>query len=158
MIVFSGKLDKDTKKHIYKNLCKIIPFAVLSADIPFAFVVIAAWETGFIDFFYIVLSVVLLFNLLLFIPQVFYPPKAMDKTYPYRITIDNDNIFVYCEKCWFSKKTADIKKIVDYSTFYQFKFYFPRSQMYFVCQKDLITEGTIEEFEETFKDVIIRKK
>ncbi len=36
-------------------------------------------------------------------------------------------------------------------------FYLPNFNRRFICQKDLITEGTIEEFEEIFKDKIVRK-
>lgn len=51
----------------------------------------------------------------------------------------------------------DIKKIIDYGEFYKIVFYFPSMNSRFICQKDLITQGSIEEFEERFSDKIIRK-
>ena len=36
-------------------------------------------------------------------------------------------------------------------TWYKIKFNL-KFNMYFVCQKDLLVEGTLEEFEEIFKD------
>ena len=45
----------------------------------------------------------------------------------------------------------------DYGECYYFKFNFGERDRFFVCQKSLLTEGTIEEFEELFEDVIVRK-
>ena len=41
--------------------------------------------------------------------------------------------------------------------FYEFKFYGLAGSMFFICQKDLIVEGSIEEFEKLFEDKIVRK-
>ena len=40
--------------------------------------------------------------------------------------------------------------------FYVIKFYIPEQCINCVCQKDLIVEGTIEQFEEMFKDKIVQ--
>ena len=52
----------------------------------------------------------------------------------------------------------DIKKIVDYGDWYKIYFYFPHKSNAFICQKDLITQGTIEEFEEMFAGYIVKKQ
>ena len=50
-----------------------------------------------------------------------------------------------------------------YSAFSQTKYYkiffiFPYKSQRFVCQKDLLVQGTIEEFEAVFEGKIVRKK
>ena len=52
----------------------------------------------------------------------------------------------------------DIKKIVDYGDWYKIYFYFPHKSNAFICQKDLIMQGTIEEFEEMFAGYIVKKQ
>jgi len=56
-----------------------------------------------------------------------------------------------------SVNIRDIKEIWDMGTFYAVIFYFPNMDRRFVCQKDLIVEGTIEEFEKLFENKIVRK-
>ena len=51
-----------------------------------------------------------------------------------------------------------MKKIIDEGDWYQIIFYFPHKVGDCICQKDLITQGSIGEFEEMLKGLIIRKK
>ena len=52
---------------------------------------------------------------------------------------------------------SDVKVVVDWGEWYDIIFYFPYKSVGFICQKDLIVEGTIEEFEKLFEGKIIRK-
>ena len=56
-----------------------------------------------------------------------------------------------------TRKVSHSSKIIDFEDCYYFHFCFPHKDCRFLCQKDLITEGTIEEFENLFKDKIIKK-
>lgn len=69
-------------------------------------------------------------------------------------TIETVGIGELSYKC---KNIQDIKEIWDMGTFYAVIFYFPNMDRRFICQKDLIVEGTIEEFEQLFEDKIVRK-
>ena len=87
------------------------------------------------------------------------PLNAHKESEPEQIIINNDSIETtgraeYCHK---KVNLYDIKSVIDYGLYYVFVFYFPNLDRRFICQKDLITEGTIEEFEEIFKDKIVRK-
>lgn len=53
-----------------------------------------------------------------------------------------------------SYKISNVKKIVDYGDSYGIIFYHQIINIF--CQKDLLTEGTIEEFEELFEGKIIK--
>ena len=55
------------------------------------------------------------------------------------------------------REIRDVKKVIDEGEWYQIIFYFPYKLAECICQKDLIVEGTIEEFEELFKDYIVRR-
>ena len=57
-----------------------------------------------------------------------------------------------------TKNLSNVKKVVDMGEWYKIYFYFPYKSNLFICQKDLLVKGTIEEFEELFSDKIIRKK
>ena len=76
---------------------------------------------------------------------------------PYRIWFDfkEDTIFYKSKKNASSYGISDIEKIYDYGNFYHIKFKkVPDS--YYVLQKDLIVQGTIEKFEKRFKNKIRR--
>ena len=78
---------------------------------------------------------------------------------PQRIFIDlEENMVVHqCEKMERFHGLDSVQTVFDYGKWYHFKFDYTNRDMYFVCQKDLISQGTIEEFEELFKDKIERK-
>ena len=73
------------------------------------------------------------------------------------ITIDNNQICAEIGKGMATRTFDDVKQIIDYGEFYDIIFYFPNKVLNCICQKDLIQEGTIEDFEELFKDYIVRK-
>ena len=52
----------------------------------------------------------------------------------------------------------EVKRVEDYGDFYRIIFYFPHCDRFCICQKDLITQGTIEEFEEMFAGYIVKKQ
>ena len=76
---------------------------------------------------------------------------------PDKVLIEDDRVSVYSRANNYAcRKTEDIKTVLDFGNFYHIKFYFPWDPN-FICQKDLIVEGTLEEFEELFADKLVRK-
>ena len=73
------------------------------------------------------------------------------------ISIDNDIVIRESKVDHSEYKTDDIKKIIDYGDFYRLVFKFPKISYVFICQKNLMTKGTIADFEKRF-DGIIEKK
>ena len=51
----------------------------------------------------------------------------------------------------------DIKKVIDYGDWYVIKFNNPKKDRFFICQKDLLVKGNLEDFERLFNGKIIRK-
>lgn len=60
------------------------------------------------------------------------------------------------EKVW-RKKISRVKKILDYGEVYYIIFRFGDITNSWICQKDNIVNGSIEEFENLFQSKIIRK-
>lgn len=52
---------------------------------------------------------------------------------------------------------SKVKKVVNYDQYYYLYFYKWDASNGIVCQKDLIADGTIEEFEELFREKIVCK-
>ena len=48
----------------------------------------------------------------------------------------------------------EVKRVYDYRCWYYLEIDF--GDPYFICQKDLLTEGTLEEFEALFEGKIVR--
>lgn len=83
--------------------------------------------------------------------------KKWDTVCPKEISIDDDSIYIVGDAFNHHRATNDIKKIIDTGDCYRIIFTFPNKSVYCLCQKDLIVEGSIEEFEERFADYIVRK-
>ena len=54
------------------------------------------------------------------------------------------------------RSVMDVKKIIETEDCYYFKFYFPYD-LNFICQKDLLVEGTSEEFKVIFDGKFIKE-
>ena len=162
MIEFKGELSNKTKEfllrihkkeHVFSASIALIVLGVISL-IMFVFmeeirlIICSCFLTGII----IVL-------LLLVLPNKKDKLNIIKEYVSNSIVIQDDYIEREGEgTCSYAcEKIEDVKSVFDYGTFYHIKFYFPVKDKYFILQKDLITQGTIEEFEEIFADLIVRK-
>lgn len=159
-IRFEGEISQESKKVVLKqnhkiaNIAGIIVLLILSP-----FLLFFGYKVGLLIFFVPFVILLALFVVILAIfPQINISPKDMEKYYPLLVIITEDEISFENEsfESYCCKKLADIKRVEDCGNFYYLKFYYPFNHNC-VCQKDLITLGTIEEFEEMFKDKIVRK-
>ncbi len=76
---------------------------------------------------------------------------------PKKVFIDDEYIVCVGNKYEEYKLISDIKRVVDYGEFYDVKFRFGKISDKFICQKSLLTKGTLEEFESLFSDKLVRK-
>lgn len=91
------------------------------------------------------------------------PKKRMEQIKRYtavntRVIIENGIISFHNPICDKSKPISKVKKIIDMGEWYYIIFKFGDISNSWICQKDLITIGTIEEFEKIFEGKIIRKQ
>lgn len=88
--------------------------------------------------------------------------KEFESSMPSTVLIDTDEQTLEtmgeAEACYKCHKIEDVKRVLDKGTFYAIIFYRPNLDRRFICQKDYIVQGTIEEFEQLFEGKIVREK
>lgn len=77
--------------------------------------------------------------------------------FPDKIIINEDTVETESDKFYHCEDIKNAVRVVDYGEWYQIFFSFSLGNGRFICKKDLIVEGTIEEFEKIFEDKIERK-
>ena len=83
--------------------------------------------------------------------------KAFGRIMPQAVTIAEDVLESEGKEFHYARTITQVKKVVDRGGWYHICFYYPYRNPRFICQKDLIKEGTIAEFEEMFADKLVRK-
>jgi hypothetical protein len=76
---------------------------------------------------------------------------------PKRIYIKDDHIVCIADRYTDSKFISDVNKVIDHGEFYELCFPLGKVSEKFICQKDLLTKGSLREFESIFKKKIERK-
>lgn len=150
MIVFSGKISQECEQVINKyetRHMRIMMGTVIAICI--IFITIIALTLS--KLFFIMLPVPL--------PLIFlmFPRKDTYKRMPRRVEIGEDYISIECDIYSQIEDFSSIKEVVDRGDWYHIVFYLPALCPYFICQKDLITQGTLEEFEKLFEDKLVRQ-
>ena len=87
--------------------------------------------------------------------------ESFEKGMPSTVLIDVDEQTIETmggEISYKCNKIQDIKKVLDFGDFYAIIFYGRNIDRRFICQKDFIVQGTIEEFEQLFEGKIVRLK
>ena len=152
MFIFRGTPNYRTQKYLYKKnfietCIGIMLFIVPVLGIPsiLAGIYFSMWFFSW-------------FSLAVVIGMLIMSTVAQRYILLVRIAIDEREVLVEnCEGSGDTRSVEDIKKVVDHGEFYEIIFYWANRLGACVCQKDLIIEGTIEEFEEMFKDKIERR-
>jgi hypothetical protein len=75
-----------------------------------------------------------------------------DYYYPKKIVIEGDLVWGEWEKNYKEFSLDSVSQVIDYGNWYQIYFVLSRPLPPFVCQKSLITQGSIEEFETLFAE------
>ena len=74
-----------------------------------------------------------------------------------RVFTDGEYIVAVCNACSDSRLISAATKVFDYGSFYYISFPMGQKSDKFVCQKNLLTQGTLEEFEVLFEGKITIK-
>lgn len=89
-----------------------------------------------------------------FIPQGKKEHKAL---LPKRVFIQDDCIVSVSDRQTVSQFIGDVKSVVDHGEFYELFFPFGKVSNMFICQKSLLTKGSLGQFERLFKDKLTKK-
>lgn len=163
MIEFKGQLSDECKKYLIDSSWKIGLFVVIAVCIPFIILTIVLSIKS--DWIYLLIFI----PIALFIYFASLKPgtkayrnlygkngKLFDGKILWHVIIEGDEIFVEGIQRSETKYLNDIKKVVDMGDWYKIYFYFPHKSNIVICQKDLIVQGTIQEFESLFQGKIIK--
>lgn len=156
MIVFSGVVSDEIQRKTMKRRNKyffclscIVVSAVIFLD-GILFFILGGDMIEWLIFSAALIAAVLL--------QLFFARMELPFRWEYNIKIDSENIVVE-SPIWpkpLQKPMKKIKKVLDVGDCY-YIIYGDISNC-IVCQKNLIQEGTIEEFEALFPEKIVRQK
>lgn len=154
MIEFNGYLTGAPKKFLFKKLISCFQNATIFAFtmvLPFIILLVKTFEALSILYLY------LAFFLCLMIVYRIIIPKASKSAIPKRIYIMDDKMVCIADNLTENRSVELVRKVFDYGEFYFISFYFGKISCYFICQKSLLTQGTIEDFEKLFDGKIVRK-
>jgi len=149
MIEFNGEISGNSRKFIFRTQSRAMLIATSITAVIFLIPTILAaiyWDALAL-LFIIPLAMMVGFSFIHY-----------DNFVPKRIFIDTEEETIV----HLSKQgerfhiLSSVKCVKDYGEWYHFEFNYSDRDMYFVCQKSLLTEGSIEEFEELFADKLVK--
>ena len=152
MIMFEGELSNECRKFLIKGQIKLQAITALIVFVLFSIpiILLGLWWDQMIYIGLVALSLFVVFSLL-------PPGKNAQKLFvPTCVSFDFEEGFVVqrCEKIERAYPIDTVESVVDYGEWYHLIFKSPNRIKYFVCQKNLITKGSLDEFEALFKDRI----
>lgn len=154
MIEFNGELSSNCKEYILKREVKL--GFIATTLVALLFLIPAIIATILWDWIFIIM--VLIFILIILSSLKRPSEKHYGKIFPKRVTILENKIESQGDNFLYVYDISNVKKVVDFGEWYHVIFNFNFKNPRFICQKDLIRKGTLEEFEKLFEGKIIKKK
>lgn len=154
MIEFRGYLTGNALKHHQKRMRELgqkILIITFLLFIPVIVVLASALKLWSLLAIYPVLC--LFFLLITFIPK---GKKELLRVIPSRIFIEDECIVRIAGGKEDFKLIADADRMIDHGEFYEVIFPVGNASPDFICQKTLLTQGTLNEFEALFEGKIVR--
>ena len=149
MIEFKGELRGEGKRYFTKKMvastCFISGLVALFIAVP-----VIILGVLFNPIILIGLIAVVLFPLIFLLIPWYYATKSL----PNRIEIDEDGLLMEMKNERHLRDIRDVKYVRDYGEYYDIEFYFPHKSACFICQKDLLSKGRLEDFEKLFQSKI----
>ena len=156
MIEFKGKISEHIKKNIYQKrlrvmglivLCFVAVFGICMFTVIFFDGVISARENGYIKDVLIMLVGCTLLSVWLVIAP--YSKRQKEQSWEFRIKISEENVSVtnVSDNIRVRKPIGKIRKVSDKGEYYLLHYALIDS---FICEKSLLANGTLEEFESLF--------
>ena len=153
MIIFLGELADNSRKYVKNKLFKFTSIVsimiALILSIPIILLSIL-WDKLILLF--------LIVCVLISISLLWGVNKQLQFVIPKKILINDDFINIEGQNIYQKKSITTVKKVIDMGGWYHIVVKFPAKSIYCVCQKNLLTEGSIEQFEKLFEGKIVRKK
>ena len=156
MIVFEGEVSEKERDLAVRITNRIMLWIGIIAPLPF--VAVTIYVGVCVDYIYLLF--LLTYVAFSVIWGFFVKPGEKEKgdIVPIKVEIDDEHVIKETTKNYNTYRVDEVKRVEDYGDFYRIIFYFPHCDRFCICQKDLITQGTIEEFEEMFAGYIVKKQ
>lgn len=153
MVEFRGEIYGNAKDFFMKKVVEKLQFIYLVAFTCIApLALLFMYKIGVLWLFWIYpLCVAVLF----FIVRIAFKKGNKDILIK-RVYVEGKHIFSVSSNGEYKFKIESVKKIIDYGEFYFVAFSKFLIVEDIVCQKNLLTKGTLEEFEALFEDKIVR--
>lgn len=154
MIEFNGYLTGKSERFFFKKNISYLQIAIIFAFtmvLPFIILLVKTFEALSILYAYLAVFVCLMIAVRIFIP------KSGKSVIPKRIYIMDNKMVCIADNFTENRSVELVRKVYDYEEFYFISFRFGKISCYFICQKSLLTQGTIEDFEKLFDGKIVRK-
>ena len=154
MFEFNGIISGESKKFILRKQKIIDVIALLVITTMLCLIVIPL--AILIDPIFLLGLVVVIIPLMYVILPI--PQKDQDKILPRKIKFNLDGVIAVEGYTYYQEKHIDdVKLVIDYGEWYYFIFYYKKRDRRIVCQKDLLKNGLIQDFEKFFDSKIVRK-
>ena len=159
MIEFFGTLSEECQKAISRRNRKMVAivftcFTILLGIIP-TVVFYLKGDEYFYEFFGLAVLMTI-FSIIFWLPisVIRKPPQGVSTD----ILIQIDGDYVTSSGCFGVQKKpiSSVKKVIDAGEWYYLVFKWSGTNTNFVCQKNLLQQGTLEEFEALFEGKIAR--
>ena len=157
MIVFKGALCKTCEKFLARKYSKL---QFLSSIIPASLVSVLFVILAFATYPLMALGTLWFMGWPFILARLSLSKKEIEKIAPKEIyiNVEDETIGVVSKVSRREHSISAVKQIIDYGEWYDIVFYMGDKDISAVIQKDLIVNGTIEEFEQLFKDKIVPAK
>ena len=162
MIEFYGSISGAAEKHMLKKervLGIKIGYITITLMLPLIIFIAYGLKISFnVEMWYILVPYCLFYGIIPLITLIPNTKKERERFNKLRVFTDDE----YIVASWGSdseefKLIEDVKTVNDYGEFYQLIFPLEKGiSNRFICQKKLLTKGTLEEFEALFEGKVIR--
>ncbi len=167
MVEFAGELSsKVIKEFMRVHNRSIALFSGILAVVVFAVGLVVVITVSIADFFAILCISIGVF-IGIFCCMVFWSPlfdnvsTAERQLLPTKVTISQDAITMELDGNdnygYASIEMCYVKSVQDMGDWYHIVFFAPYKASYFICQKDLLVQGTIQQFEQIFAGNIVSR-
>lgn len=158
MIEFKGEQSRVCKDYLCKRFrirewLMIKPITLCIFTVPAICFTVAFEESRLIFGLLAIFTSIFMLSL----PWTFEYKKSIDHSIPILIDIQGGRMEITSADGYMEIDVSEVKRLVDFGEGYAFTFYFPNLKITVICQKDLLVQGTIEEFEKLFKGKIVQK-
>lgn len=154
MIEFKGYISGTAENHFHKK-GRIMGRNIMLVAVILILPMVFAIEIQALRWVFLMtcLTFAALIPLIVRIPNSKKSQKAL---LPKQIFIEDEYIVCVADKYEEYKRIDDVIEVRDFGEFYELVFPFGKVSEKFICQKNLLVQGSLEEFEALFDGKIIR--